>query len=163
MYKGVPQPIYNQSVKYEQQELMPDQPMQPMQPMQRRSMFSRFLPTRNRMNQMGQMRERFRDKVASKIGEKKVATIYFIIINTIIYLIFAGIYYGLRSNDNFSGLDEKASFIDALYFTLTTQSTIGYGDISPKSIVARKIVMIHQLFVIVALGDFIINSLVKKS
>lgn len=36
---------------------------------------------------------------------------------------------------------EKLSFGDALYFTLVTGMTVGYGDISPQTIIGRFIAL----------------------
>ena len=46
--------------------------------------------------------------------------------------------------------------LDALYFTMTTFSTVGYGDISPKSEVARALVT-GQLVV-----DLVLIGLIAK-
>ena len=48
------------------------------------------------------------------------------------------------------------SRLDALYFTMTTFSTVGYGDISPKSEVARALVT-GQLVV-----DLVLIGLIAK-
>ena len=47
---------------------------------------------------------------------------------------------------------EKLSFIDALYFTIVTISTVGYGDISPTNI-ASKIFSI--VLIIIGIGTFL--------
>ena len=40
---------------------------------------------------------------------------------------------------------EKLSYGDALYFTLVTGLTVGYGDISPQTIVGRVIAIVLAL------------------
>ena len=80
-----------------------------------------------------------------------------LIINIIICLIFSIIYYVIKSEDNFNGLDNESSFIDCLYFSLTTASSVGYGDISPKSQLAKVFVMFQQLCVIINLSQIAIN------
>ena len=45
------------------------------------------------------------------------------------------------------------SILDAFYYSTTTQSTIGYGDISPRSFEA-KIVAILQMFSVVGIITF---------
>ena len=70
------------------------------------------------------------------------------LIHFLVTLIFAAIYYNMRGNNNFNGLDKNSEFIDALYFSLTTTSTVGYGDISPKSKIAKMLVMAHQTIVL---------------
>ena len=44
--------------------------------------------------------------------------------------------------NDFSGIE---SYIDALYFSIVTQTTVGYGDIMPKSKRAKVIVSIQIL------------------
>ena len=70
------------------------------------------------------------------------------LIHILVTFIFASIYYYMRGDDNFNGLDKNSEFIDSLYFSLTTTSTVGYGDISPKSRVAKVLVMVHQTIVL---------------
>lgn len=41
------------------------------------------------------------------------------------------------------------SFIDPFYFSTTTMSSVGYGDFSPKTDVAKMIVMSQHLLMIV--------------
>lgn len=41
--------------------------------------------------------------------------------------------------------EHKISFWEALYFTIITQSTIGYGDIVPKSSLTRFLVSFQAL------------------
>ena len=75
----------------------------------------------------------------------------FIVITFAIVFVFAIIYWLLGSNDNFSFTkdQEKLTFIDALYFSMVTQTTLGYGDISPKSEIMRSISFIHLALLII--------------
>ena len=41
------------------------------------------------------------------------------------------------------------SWIDPMYFSWTTMSTVGYGDYSPRTVRAKMAVMLHQ-FIIMA-------------
>ena len=63
-------------------------------------------------------------------------------------LIFAFIYFSLKGEEHFVGLGSDATFMDCIYFAMTTSSTVGYGDISPKSQTARFLVMVHQFIVL---------------
>lgn len=63
-------------------------------------------------------------------------------------IIFAFIYFSLKGEENFEGLGSNATFLDCLYFAMTTSSTVGYGDIAPKSQTARLLVMVHQFIVL---------------
>ena len=55
--------------------------------------------------------------------------------------------------NEFNGLDEAnesdslLKYLNRLYFTMTTISTVGYGDISPASVRAKVITMVLQALV----------------
>lgn len=61
-----------------------------------------------------------------------------------------------RDASNFNGLDAVQdmnfghAFLTRLYYTVTTFSTIGYGDISPASVKARVIIIL-TIFVFIVL------------
>jgi hypothetical protein len=62
---------------------------------------------------------------------------------------FAAIYYFFQDNSSWSDGNVK-TFIDCLYFSLVTQATVGYGDITPKSegmrfLVAMQIIVTYSL------------------
>ena len=54
------------------------------------------------------------------------------------------IYLFINKHSDWYGLkhDEDISFLDSCYYTLVTFSTIGYGDITPKSNRAKIMTMI---------------------
>ncbi|MEU3844761.1 potassium channel family protein [Streptomyces sp. NPDC028635] len=61
-----------------------------------------------------------------------------------LYLVlFAGIYYLLERSVTGS-FSEALTKTDALYFTLTTFSTVGFGDITARSQAARVVTMIQM-------------------
>lgn len=73
---------------------------------------------------------------------------------TVLYvsvLFFATIYYWLSISDprEFSSLETR---IDALYFTVVTMSTVGFGDVNATGQVARAFVTVQILFNLVYLG-----------
>jgi hypothetical protein len=47
---------------------------------------------------------------------------------------------------------EPLNRTDALYFTVTTFATVGYGDISPRTELARVLAMVQMLAGLVAVG-----------
>ena len=59
-------------------------------------------------------------------------------------LMFALIYYVMGKEH----LSDDLSFFDALYFSVVTQTTIGYGDITPVSRVGKTVAMIQILLFI---------------
>ena len=69
---------------------------------------------------------------------------------TILMTGFAAVYYGMNhAHDQFRGIDTR---IDALYFTVTTLSTVGYGDITAVSQTARVAVTVQMVFDLAFLG-----------
>jgi voltage-gated potassium channel len=66
-------------------------------------------------------------------------------------LLFAGTYFvmGGISDANFS---EPLTRTDALYFTVTVFSTVGFGDITPKSETARLVVTVQMIANLILIG-----------
>jgi hypothetical protein len=63
---------------------------------------------------------------------------------------FAAVYYALdHDGSQFNGLDTR---IDAIYFTVTTLSTAGFGDVSATGQAARVLVTIQLLFDLAVVG-----------
>lgn len=59
-------------------------------------------------------------------------------------VVFAATYYILAAHPGeFDGLETR---LDALYFTLVTMSTIGYGDITPAAQSTRLVVMLQIVY-----------------
>ena len=82
---------------------------------------------------------------------KKIFIPFVILIS--INIVFAFIYLFCNKPEDWNGMDdENDSFMvklfKRLYFSMTTFSTVGYGDISPASIRARSIVMIQFVFIL---------------
>ena len=60
--------------------------------------------------------------------------------------------------DNFDG-----SFVDGLYFTLTTLTTIGYGDISPTTRSARTVTLVLMLIMLLDLPRTLVEFFVPSN
>ena len=80
--------------------------------------------------------------------------IKFLVIAFVLIFVFTIIYWLLGSNENFSfnttnTTQTELSFLDALYFTLGTQTTIGYGDITAKSQLMRAITVCQIILLII--------------
>jgi hypothetical protein len=67
----------------------------------------------------------------------------------------------VSGGDHFNGIDSKASLMDVLYFSSTIQSTVGFGDIYPKSSTARSLVMLQQAMLIVGVVDLLSTNAVN--
>jgi len=73
-----------------------------------------------------------------------------VLLLTILMTGFAAVYYGMNhAHDQFRGIDTR---IDALYFTVTTLSTVGYGDITAVTQTGRVAVTVQMLFDLAFLG-----------
>lgn len=67
-------------------------------------------------------------------------------------LLFATTYFFLATADPVSFTGRLLSRVDALYFTVTVFSTVGFGDISPATDLARLVVTIQMVLNLVVLG-----------
>lgn len=47
------------------------------------------------------------------------------------------------------------SAIDAIYFSATTTTTIGFGDYTPKTVFSKFIVTLHMIFLIIDVNDIL--------
>jgi len=61
-----------------------------------------------------------------------------------IYRFFPG---GFENNFTVANPDKKASLVDCLYFGVTTHSTVGFGDILPKTTGAKLCTIAHIVVV----------------
>ena len=59
-----------------------------------------------------------------------------------------------------ASFNEQLSGVDAIYFALVTLTTVGFGDISARSQIARVIVT-TQLFGVIAFAVFVVGALVN--
>jgi voltage-gated potassium channel len=66
-------------------------------------------------------------------------------------LLFASTYFVIERNSAAS-FTEPMTRTDALYFTVTVFTTVGFGDISPKSETARIVLMVQMLADLALLG-----------
>ncbi|MER7672964.1 ion channel [Kitasatospora sp. NPDC096128] len=72
-------------------------------------------------------------------AKRPVVWLAFLIFLTMI--IFSATYYALGSHKaEFAGLETR---LDALYFTVVTMATVGYGDITPAGQTARLVVVLQ--------------------
>lgn len=73
------------------------------------------------------------------------------LVATLFVVVMAGIHYSLGTATP-SSYTEPLSRLDALYFTVTTFATVGYGDIAPTSDATRSVVMVQMVLGVALLG-----------
>lgn len=93
-----------------------------------------------------------------KLNKNKLTYVY---VNLLLIFIFSLIYwyYGTSENLTFGsqfGYNDNISYLSALYFSCTTHSTVGYGDITPKSKFMQFIITIHLIILILNLSILIL-------
>jgi len=70
-------------------------------------------------------------------------------------VLFAALYLHIADLDG-AAFSEPLSRTDALYFTITVFSTVGFGDIAPRTDLARVVTMVQML------GDLVFVGLVLR-
>jgi hypothetical protein len=73
------------------------------------------------------------------------------LVATLFIVVMASIHYSLAAATP-SSYSEVLSRLDALYFTVTTLATVGYGDITPTSSVTRSVTMVQMVLGVALLG-----------
>ena len=104
------------------------------------------------------------DSDAEKTIKKKIYKEGFIIlsVNLFIIFMFSVIYYFTRWDENWNGLDDSSSWIKCFYFSFTTMTTIGYGDISAKTEMAMIISMFQQSIVFFQIANCLSKIAISK-
>lgn len=69
----------------------------------------------------------------------------------LLLLPFSTAYY-VMSHEVFQSFGVRLSRIDALYFTVTTFATVGFGDITAKTEPARVVVMVQMVVDLILIG-----------
>jgi voltage-gated potassium channel Kch len=82
----------------------------------------------------------------------RLRTVRAVVIGVSTLLVVFAATYSVISNSRPDSFSEPLSRTDALYFTLTTFATVGFGDIAPRTDVARIIVMIQMITGLIAVG-----------
>ena len=75
-----------------------------------------------------------------------------IILLIVFFIIYSVLYY--INKNNFKGAND---YFDLFYFTTTTQSSTGYGDIVPNTRIAKMTTSIHHIFVIFIFSQYVYN------
>jgi len=85
-----------------------------------------------------------------------------LITNVFIIFLFSVVYYALGDVENWNGIEEDSNLFDFFYFSFTTMTTIGYGDVSPNKVTTKVICIGQQLIVLFELANFFSNVIIEK-
>ncbi len=88
--------------------------------------------------------------VVADLPELRALEVIAIVIPLFLYL-FANLYLSI-SHETAAAFSEPLDHTGALYLAITVFSTVGFGDITPKSEVARIVVSVQMLLDLVLLG-----------
>ena len=82
----------------------------------------------------------------------RLRTLRAVVIGVSTLLVVFAATYSVISTSRPDSFTEPLSRTDALYFTLTVFATVGFGDISPRTDVARIIVMVQMITGLIVVG-----------
>jgi voltage-gated potassium channel len=82
----------------------------------------------------------------------RLRTVRAIVIGASTLLVVFAATYSVISTSRPDSFTEPLSRTDALYFTLTVFATVGFGDIAPRTDVARIVTMIQMITGLIAVG-----------
>jgi hypothetical protein len=84
-------------------------------------------------------------------GRRDLTPLQLLMLAEIVACAFSLVYYAMAVDEanQMVGIETR---LDALYFTLSTMSTVGYGDVHAVSQLARGVVCVHLAFNLVFLG-----------
>jgi hypothetical protein len=90
------------------------------------------------------------------LKEKLVAFAVLFVVFMVIEMVF------LWDTKHWNGIDPKEDMtlldkaFNRMYFIISTHSSVGYGDISPKTKLARCIIMVQMVMVIVQVLEMVV-------
>lgn len=69
------------------------------------------------------------------------AMIFLFFLGMAVILAFAGLFYHVEKDHN----PAVTSYFDAVYFSMSTMTTVGFGDISPQTVLGKSVAMVMML------------------
>jgi voltage-gated potassium channel len=92
----------------------------------------------------------------ARVNRLAVAAFAFVTFYSVLVIVFAAVYriidmFSSDANFTIAGLDRAITFPESLYFSITTMATVGYGDITPATDLARIIAAVQVVLGILLL------------
>lgn len=72
----------------------------------------------------------------------------------LLIVLFSAIYLSLAAH-NAATFNEPLDHVKAMYFTITTLTSVGYGDITPRTDPVRVLVSVQMIFDLILLGGMV--------
>jgi voltage-gated potassium channel len=91
-----------------------------------------------------------REVIGSEFPRVRVLQVLFVAVPFYV-VIFAAAYFLIAGSGD-ANFAEPLSRTDALYFTVTVLSTVGFGDITPRSELARLVVTVQMIANLILIG-----------
>jgi voltage-gated potassium channel len=82
----------------------------------------------------------------------RLRTVRAVVIGVSTLLVVFAATYSVISNSRPDSFSEPLSRTDALYFTVTVFATVGFGDIAPRTDLARIVTMVQMITGLIAVG-----------
>jgi voltage-gated potassium channel len=82
----------------------------------------------------------------------RVRTVRAVVIGVSTLLVVFAAIYSVISNGQPDSFSEPLNRTDALYFTVTVFATVGFGDIAPRTDLARIVTMVQMITGLIAVG-----------
>jgi voltage-gated potassium channel len=91
-------------------------------------------------------------RAISSSDAPRLRTVRAVVIGVSTLLVVFAATYSVISNGQPDSFSEPLSRTDALYFTVTVFATVGFGDIAPRTDLARIVTMIQMITGLIAVG-----------
>ncbi len=99
------------------------------------------------------MVKKYLGELSMKVNRFKLPLLYFMFYLKVIILSAVGYYFSMSGFKD--GVGKYEGFLDALYFSIVTITTLGYGEITPDTGLAKLFVSFEVLFGLLVIGLFL--------
>lgn len=97
--------------------------------------------------------------MAAQVGRLEYKHVLKITTQLGVAVLFAVVYKLLGSKHINAGSEDELTFLDALYFSFTVSSTVGFGDFGPRTPLGKGVVIAQQAYLLVTAIPFFADML----